>query len=109
MSYSTFHATGTGVSRLCVLKGGQEAAHASPATCYLKSAYEAHLLELPISGADADFPAVVDTLIDSGHAVLLGAKVQVHVVLERLDADAGAIQQHLQAVQGVGPGPHTVK
>ena len=72
-----------------------------------------HLLELPLCGADADLPSVAEAIVDPGDAVLLGAQVHVHVLLEGLDGQAQAVEEDLRRVVwggspwGPGTCPHT--
>ncbi len=51
------------------------------------------LLELALTGADADLPAVIDLLIDPRRVLVL--QVEPHIVLEGLDGQQLAIQVHL--------------
>lgn len=56
-----------------------------------------YLVELSISWTDADLPAIGHPLIHTRHTVVLGSKVQVHILLETLDRQALAIEVNLGA------------
>ena len=50
--------------------------------CFLPRPGSTHLVELPLGGGDAHLPAVRDALVDAGDAAVLGAQVQLSILLQ---------------------------